>query len=986
MNTFKKTLALVLTLAMVLSVVVVPASAAETYPDVLAGQWFAESVYRWTETAADIDEKGEVVPVLTGYPDGSFKPGNPITRAETAKTLASVFGLMEQAENNFSDVAEDKWYYGFVLAAAKAELVKGYPNGTFRPDKNISRQDAFVILKRAMLWDKKGNPETLKKFDDVSVLDKNGDEVNLTLEYAQADVAAMVEAGYILGDQNNEINAQDPITRAELMKVLDRMIGVFVDAKGEIYEATDTADVIKSNLVVVNANCIEDVIVTATEEGVEVAVGNKKVELIPENGEKVEVVIVGRDSREVVDVVYVEAADEDEQAHFVEKEGPDEPSEEPECKHENLKQVSVCENCAVEHTERWECEDCDYYEEEVKPAHTHKFYETAEDLPPVHSDCTCCGMSRDEAMKFELSVKSDHARVDMEVSNDYAATFMLTPGNADAGYVSIYAAMQDVDSLGVAEKREHSIGIETGLEGNPKLSEWLSEAFDFAGAELDVTVVDVDGKKYETDYIFSAAYQAFDDPYTYIDAKPADVADTRAAWQVITSHVETDTHEDGDDSYITIGNASYLRVVEEQLGFEKQVDKDLVLNNFNDLSALESEIRNTVRVYEAKGKTGVEAYLTAGTELSVGSSYATLTDDCRITIDGIEDDMVAGILGKLRDAEDGYAAASQIVTLINNLIGAIDDTGMASVTIAFAEPDAKLGTKFYFSVTAPNADQEGETKVDMSVYEDYSFEINVPMNTIKASEVKLYVEMKDVASLGVEGTKSHTLELNDIVDATPDLGVWLSEVQAFEDVTVTVNVHSADGTKSSCTYEVVGDKDYACPTITGTPVDVEATRAAWQSIADHVYNTTQQADNSYILIKNGSELAFNGETLMLETENDLELDNFSDLSSLKQNIKDNVCVVADDTSGKINMKVAAGSALAVGQSIAMLENDCQISVSCSDGLELPTGVLSGIRDAADAEDSNYALCEKLVTMLGELIAAADGADEITVDITFQPAE
>ena len=572
MNTFKKTLALVLTLAMVLSVVVVPASAATTYTDVTAERWFAESVYRWSDAAASIDEEGNAVPVMNGYPDGTFKPGNPITRAETAKTLVGVFGLVEPAEEGFSDVAEGKWYTESVLAAAEAELVNGYKDGTFKPSDNIRRQDAFVILKRAMLWDKQGNPESLEKFADESVKDEQGNETNLTQKWAAADVAAMVEAGYVLGDKNNEINAQDPITRAELVKVLDRMIGIFVDAEGTIFETSDSDDVVKSNLVVVNANCVEDVTVTATEKGVEVAVGDEKVELIPENGETVEVVIVGRESREVEDVVYVEAADKDEQAHFVEKEEPTEPSEEPtepseeptepteskptEPAHEcEFEKVTECENCAVAYTELWECE-CGATKTEEIAAHTHTF---------VEGVCECCGMTEDEAMKFNLNVSSNDNYVDMFVTNDYAAKITVTPGKVTAASVKLYAAMQDVDSLGVADKREHSVEINTGLNGDPELATWLSEAFDFEGAELDVTIIDTDETEYDTDYIFNAA-ELDEEGVAIIKAEPADVENTRAAWQVLTSHVETSTQE-ADDSSVTIGNASYLRVVDEKLGY-----------------------------------------------------------------------------------------------------------------------------------------------------------------------------------------------------------------------------------------------------------------------------------------------------------------------------------------------------------------------------------------------------------------------------------
>ncbi|MDD2505243.1 MAG: S-layer homology domain-containing protein [Bacilli bacterium] len=82
--------------------------------------------------------------IIMGYLDGSFKPGNPITRAELA-TIATKFDKLSAAQSNsFSDI-DGHWAIEYINSAAEKGWVKGYPNGTFKPDQYITRAE-FVTL------------------------------------------------------------------------------------------------------------------------------------------------------------------------------------------------------------------------------------------------------------------------------------------------------------------------------------------------------------------------------------------------------------------------------------------------------------------------------------------------------------------------------------------------------------------------------------------------------------------------------------------------------------------------------------------------------------------------------------------------------------------------------------------------------------------------------------------------------------------------
>ncbi len=105
--------------------------------------------------------------VVQGYTDGSFKPERKITRAELATMLVKEFNITTTSNVEFKDVEKGKWYYPYVERAAAAGLVKGYPDGTFRPNNNVTNAEAITMALRAL--NKYGSPEksVSDTFNDV---------------------------------------------------------------------------------------------------------------------------------------------------------------------------------------------------------------------------------------------------------------------------------------------------------------------------------------------------------------------------------------------------------------------------------------------------------------------------------------------------------------------------------------------------------------------------------------------------------------------------------------------------------------------------------------------------------------------------------------------------------------------------------------------------------------------------------------------------
>ena len=147
----KKLLAMVLALVMTLSLAV---SANAAFKD-------ADKVSdTYEEAVAVLNGMG----VFQGYEDGSFQPQGNITRAEVAAIVYRVYtadvkdakASMYATYNKFSDMTGAGWAAGYIGYCANAELVKGYPNGTFQPSGKVTGYEVLAMILRAIGYDKNG--------------------------------------------------------------------------------------------------------------------------------------------------------------------------------------------------------------------------------------------------------------------------------------------------------------------------------------------------------------------------------------------------------------------------------------------------------------------------------------------------------------------------------------------------------------------------------------------------------------------------------------------------------------------------------------------------------------------------------------------------------------------------------------------------------------------------------------------------------------
>lgn len=89
--------------------------------------------------------------IIDGYSDGTFRPYGKITRAQFAKIAVGFFETTTQEyQGYYSDIPENAWFTSYVEAASRVGLIQGFADGTFRPNVNITRAQACVIVNRAL--------------------------------------------------------------------------------------------------------------------------------------------------------------------------------------------------------------------------------------------------------------------------------------------------------------------------------------------------------------------------------------------------------------------------------------------------------------------------------------------------------------------------------------------------------------------------------------------------------------------------------------------------------------------------------------------------------------------------------------------------------------------------------------------------------------------------------------------------------------------
>lgn len=186
---------LVLTLFCSIGVQAFAQDSAASYPDI-GGHWAQHMIEEFTQRG-----------YLNGYPDGTFGPNYPVTRAE-AGAFVSRLGFPEVYPLvAYSELQEGTWYYDEVLKATRTGFVHGYPDNTYRPDDFISRQEATKLASH--FWGEVDMEGFEMKFSDKSEI----------ASWAEPHLRKLVKIGLLNGYPDNTVRPLANLTRAEFVKL-----------------------------------------------------------------------------------------------------------------------------------------------------------------------------------------------------------------------------------------------------------------------------------------------------------------------------------------------------------------------------------------------------------------------------------------------------------------------------------------------------------------------------------------------------------------------------------------------------------------------------------------------------------------------------------------------------------------------------------------------------------------------------------------------
>ena len=166
---------------------------------------------------------------VVGYPDGMVYPQKNITRAEVATIF---FRLLEDEtreanmtkSNGYNDMKDGAWYTCAVSTLSKMGIIKGYEDGSFKPDASISRAEFAAIAAR---FDPDGD-KTPATFSDVSS------------HWAKDEISIAANHGWIKGYEDGSFKPDQKITRAETMTLVNRVLKRLPETKDDLHKDMKT--------------------------------------------------------------------------------------------------------------------------------------------------------------------------------------------------------------------------------------------------------------------------------------------------------------------------------------------------------------------------------------------------------------------------------------------------------------------------------------------------------------------------------------------------------------------------------------------------------------------------------------------------------------------------------------------------------------------------------------------------------------------------
>ena len=190
-------------------------------PTDIQGHWAQNTINKWVD-------KGDI----SGYPDGTFRPNNMITRAEFVVLVNNAMGYTKSGYAYFSDVPNHYWGKNAIQTGVAAGYISGDGNGIFRPNDPVTRQEAAAMISRIL--DLKQNESRAYRYTDSYAISN----------WAKGVVGAVSDAGIMAGYPDGSFGPNRVLTRAEAVLALDKTVNYKPSDKEEDKEETQKEDML----------------------------------------------------------------------------------------------------------------------------------------------------------------------------------------------------------------------------------------------------------------------------------------------------------------------------------------------------------------------------------------------------------------------------------------------------------------------------------------------------------------------------------------------------------------------------------------------------------------------------------------------------------------------------------------------------------------------------------------------------------------------
>ena len=199
LTSLKRIVAVLVIFCLVFSLI--PANTFAVAASDISGHWAQVKIQSWID-------KG----LIKGYPDGTFKPDQNVTRAEFMTLANRAFGYTTVVPITYTDVKAGSWYAPEVAKAKAAGYISGYPDGTMRPENPITREEVATIVAR------------IKNLtSDANAADKYSDASKIG-SWSKGQVGAVTSAKIMQGYPDGSFKPQGLMTRAEVVVASDNAL------------------------------------------------------------------------------------------------------------------------------------------------------------------------------------------------------------------------------------------------------------------------------------------------------------------------------------------------------------------------------------------------------------------------------------------------------------------------------------------------------------------------------------------------------------------------------------------------------------------------------------------------------------------------------------------------------------------------------------------------------------------------------------------